>query len=452
MDNTNSPNSSGNVTQTILSYPRFILHALWISTEGGIKFYAWMTALTAVMLVGLNAWALQTAHGLGVTALTDHVSWGMYIGNFTYGVGLAAGAVMMVIPAYLYHDEEMHDVVIVGEILAIAAIVGCLAFVNVDLGRVDRALHMAPFVGRFNWPISMLTWDVVVLSGYLLINLHVVGYMLYMRYLGREPDKRWFLPFVFLSIVWAVSIHTVTAFLYSGLGGRPFWNSAILAPRFLASAFVTGPAFIILALQAIRRFSKMEVGQGAIETLLTILRVTVLLNLFLVGCEVFTEFYTGSSHVSSAKYLFFGLHGHNALVPWIWAAIGCNVLAAVIFLTTDFSKNRLLIDFACVITMFGVWTEKGLGLIVPGFVPSTLHEIVEYFPNKIEWKVTFGIVALVLIVFTLGLKIAVAVFSGTMRADQEMVVTPLAPEPGAATATTPVTEATAAPTPKPTDA
>ncbi len=401
----------------IRSYPAFLWKAAGVATDGNAAFYTWMTALTAVFLVGVHAYAQQYAHGLAITAMSDHVSWGMYIGNFTFAVGLAAGAVMMVIPAYLYDDHDMHDVVIVGEILAISAIVVALAFVNVDLGRLDRAWHLMPVVGRFNWPISMLTWDVVVLAGYLFLNLHVVGYMLYTRYRGAVPDPRWYVPFVFLSILWAVSIHTVTAFLYSGLGGRPFWNTAILAPRFIASAFVTGPAFIVLALQVVRRLTSFHVGDGPILTLLRVLRVTVLLNLFLVGSEVFTELYSGGSHTASARYLYFGLHGHHALVPWIWSAITMNVAAAVIFLSAKPKTQLWGIDVACVLSLCGIWIEKGLGLIVPGFVPSTLHELVEYLPNQIEWKVTLGIWALGLLVFTVGLKLAVTIFTGRMRAE-----------------------------------
>ena len=400
---------------SLRSYPRFLWDGLGVATDGGPVFYSWMVFLTALILVGLNAWAHQVNEGMGLTAMTDQVSWGLYIGNFTYGVGLAAGAVMMVIPAYLYKDKGMHDVVIVGEILAIAAIVGCLAFVNADLGRLDRAWHMIPGIGHFNWPISMLTWDVVVLAGYLLINLHVAGYLIYMRYLGREPDKRWYLPFVLLSIVWAVSIHTVTAFLYCGLGGRGFWNTAILAPRFLASAFVTGPAFIILALQVVKTFTKFHVGDDAIKTLLNILRVTVWLNLFLLGSEIFTELYTGGAHVAAAQYLYFGLHGHDALVPWIRTAILFNVISGFVFVLARPGKHLWLVNTACVLAMCGVWVEKGMGLIIPGFVPSTLHEIVEYLPNRLEWKVSLGVAALSLIVFTLGLKLAVAIFSGRMN-------------------------------------
>lgn len=224
---------------------------------------------------------------------------------------------------------------------------------------------------------------------------------------------------MFVSIGWAISIHTVTAFLYSGLGGRPFWNTAILAPRFLASAFVTGPAFIILSLQLIRRLTDFEIGDGPIHTLLDILRVTVLLNLFLVFAEVFTEFYTGGTHAAAAEYLYFGVHGHNALVPWIWTSIGLSVVAAVMLLLPAAKEKIWVIDTACVLVFVAVWIEKGMGLIIPGFVPSTMHELVEYTPSLVEWKVSAGIWAFGLMIFTVALKIAIPVFTGKMSIDDE---------------------------------
>lgn len=401
--------STASATEShITSYPRFVGRSLWLATEGSLGFYAWMTMLTAVFLVGANAWANQVAGGMIGTNMTDQVSWGLYIANFTFMVGLAAGGVMMVIPAYLYHDRKMHDVVIIGELLAIAAIVMCLMFVVADLGRPDRFWHMIPGLGKFNFPISMLTWDVIVLNGYLLLNLHICGYLLYMRFLGRKPNPVWYIPFVMLSIVWAISIHTVTAFLYCGLGGRPFWNTALLAPRFLASAFVSGPAFIIVAMILIKRLTGVAGLDDPIATLTRIVRVTILVNLLMVVSEVFTEFYTGGSHTSAAKYLFFGLHGKTALVPWIWTAITLNLLAAILFLWPGLLQLRWrpLLVAACAMAFVGAWIEKGMGLIIPGFVPSTLHEIVEYAPSQLEWKVTVGIWAFGLMVFTIAIKTA----------------------------------------------
>jgi hypothetical protein len=212
-----------------------------------------MALLTGVTLLGLNAYCKQFVQGLVVTGMSDEVSWGVYIANFTFLVGVAAAAVMMVIPVYIYDNEELHDLVIFGELLAVAAIIMCLLFVTVDLGRPDRFWHLIPGIGQMNFPKSMLSWDVLVLNGYLLLNVHICGYLLYCRYQKRKPSKWFYIPFVFLAIVWAISIHTVTAFLYVGLGGRPFWNASIVGPRFLASAFTAGPALIILALQVIRR-------------------------------------------------------------------------------------------------------------------------------------------------------------------------------------------------------
>lgn len=402
------------------SYLRFVWSALGVATDGNWAFYAWMAVLSAVALVGANAWAVQVRDGMIVTHMTDHVSWGLYIANFTFCVGLAAGGVMMVIPAYLYDDEEMHRIVIVGEAVAIAAIIMCTLNVVVDLGRPDRFWHLIPGIGKFNWPISMLTWDILVLNGYLLINLHIVGYLLYNHYLGRKPNPRWYVPFVFLSILWAISIHSVTAFLYCGLGGRPFWNTALLAPRFLASAFVSGPAFILLALRVLRLTSHWNWSPRPAQTLVQIIRVSMTVNLVMLFSELFTMFYTGGGHAAAAHYLFFGSHGATGLVPWIWTSVAFNLVGATLFYLPAALERGLIRPVACVLCISGIWIEKGMGLIIPGFIPSTLHEIVEYTPSLVEWKVTVGIWAFGLLVLTLLLKLIAAVFVGDLRHSAEL--------------------------------
>lgn len=394
------------------SYPKFLRLALRLCTSGSWTFYAWMIFLTCVFLVGANAWAVQVRDGMITTSMTDHVSWGLYIANFTFLVGLAAGGVMMVIPAYIYKDKDMHDTVIIGELLAIASIAMCLMFVIADLGRPDRFWHMLPVVGKFNFPISMLTWDVIVLNGYLLLNLHICGYLLYKRFLGEVPNPKWYVPFVFISIAWAISIHTVTAFLYCGLGGRPFWNTALLAPRFLTTAFCAGPAFIIIVLQIIRRMTSMKVGEGSIRTLTSIMRITILINLVMLASELFTAFYTGGSHGTAAKYLYFGHHGLNALQPWIWVSTISVVVAAVLLMRPKVHEHMRTLDIACILIFVGIWIEKGMGLIIPGFIPSALHEWVEYIPSAIEWKVSAGIWAAGLMIYTLLLKVAIPIFTG----------------------------------------
>ncbi len=333
---------------------------------------------------------------------------------------MAAAAVMLVIPAYVYRNKELHHLVIFGELLGVASIVMCLLFVNVDLGRPDRFMHL---FWRFNFPISMLTWDVIALGGYLILNMHICGYLIYCVYRRRKPSPLFYIPFVFVAIAWAISIHTVTAFLYVGLGGRPFWNSAIIAPRFLASAFAAGPAFIILTLQFIRYYSTYHVSDKALRLLRNIVTIALTINMFLLVCELFTEFYSGSAHMASTRYLFLGLHGHSALVPWIWTAIALNT-GAMIILYSPLHRNLPGMNLACVMILLGIWIEKGMGLIVPAFIPSPLGEIVEYAPTFNETLVCFGIWAFGLLIYTIFVRITIPVLSGRLAYDTVYVFAP----------------------------
>jgi molybdopterin-containing oxidoreductase family membrane subunit len=402
----------------MLKWLRDYLYFLWrcfiISFHGNPLFYVWMTFLSCVALVGINAYCKQLVNGLMMTGMTDHVSWGLYIANFTYLVGMAAAAVMLVIPAYLYDRKEIHEITIFGELFAIASIIMCLLFVIVDLGRPDRFWHLIPGIGRFNFPVSMLSWDVVVLNIYLFLNLHITGYLLYMKYLGRTPKNWLYLPFVLISIVWAISIHTVTSFLLSGLASRPFWNTAIMGPRFIASAFAAGPAVIIITLQLIRKVFNYHTSDKAIYLLRNIIQVSMTINLFLFINEVFKEFYTGSLHNASARYLLFGLHGHDMLVPWIWSALAMNT-AALILLLTPLSRRFEVLNIACILLIIGIWIEKGMGLIIPGFIPNSLGEIVEYFPTWNEIFICAGIWAIGGLIYTVLLRCSIPILKGRLQ-------------------------------------
>ena len=386
----------------------FLKYAFGSVVCGDRRYHVWMFGLTFCMLVGLYVWSVQLREGLGVTGMNDHVSWGLYISNFTFLVGVAAAAVMLVLPAYVLHDVDFGKAVLIGEGVAVAALLMCMGFVTADLGNPFRAWHLAPGIGYLNFPRSLLAWDVIVLNGYLALNLLIPAYILYCHFHGREPRKRLYVPFVYLSVFWAVAIHMVTAFLLAGLPARPFWNSSLLGPRFLASAFAAGPALMILVLGVLRQFTRYEIRDTTLRKLAMITTVAAQINLIMLGSEIFKEFYHGTHHSLSATYLFFGLHGHNALVPWIWTAIALNVLATVMLTIHPIRRSRWLY-LACPLLFIAIWIEKGMGLIVPGFTPSPLGEIVEYSPTWVEFCVTIGIWAMGLFVFTLLIRVAVRV-------------------------------------------
>ncbi len=394
-----------------LDFSRFVRVSASSMLRGGRAYYVWLAFLVAWIVLGALAYMHQLNVGLFATNMVDQVPWGAYIANFTYLVGMAAAAVMLVIPAYVYEDHALHDVVVLGELLAVAVLMMCLMFVMVDIGRPDRVWHFI----RFNWPVSMLTWDVIVLNGYLALNGYITFYLVFTKFRGKKPERKKYVPFVFIAIVWAISIHTVTAFLYSGMGARPHWNAAILAPRFLASAFAAGPSLMIIALTEIRDRMHFPVKDAALNRLRQIVAVTMLINLFFFFSEIFTELYSFKEHATSMRYMLFGLKGHTKLVPYIWGAIALDVFAAIVFITRRFYANPFVLKLACAAAVLGVWVEKGMGLVIPGFVPSTVGEIVDYTPSFTEFCVSAAIWAFGALVYTLLLKAAVPIELGKVR-------------------------------------
>jgi Ni/Fe-hydrogenase subunit HybB-like protein len=393
----------------------FITDALDVATRGGKSYHAWMGALTLVILVGAYAYGVQLREGLIVTGMNDHVSWGLYISNFTFLVGLAAAAVMLVLPAYVLKDVDFTRAVLIAEGVAVAALVMCLAFVVVDLGSPFHAWHLIPGIGHLNWPRSLLAWDVIVLNGYLILNLVIPFYILYSHYSGRQPNAKLYVPFVYLSVFWAVSIHMVTAFLLAGLPARPFWNTSLLGPRFLASAFAAGPALMILTLYFIRTRTPYRIADSTLAKLAMITTVAAQINLVMLGSEMFKEFYFPTHHGEGAHYLFFGLHGHARLVPWIWTSIALNLIATGMLTLHPLRRNARVLMIACILLVVAIWMEKGLGLVIPGFIPSPLGEIVEYSPTWVEYAVTAGIWAMGLFIFTVLVRVALPIELGNVR-------------------------------------
>jgi len=393
----------------------FLLSALDSATSGGRRFHLWMAGLTAIMLFGGYAYSVQLREGLVSTGMTDHVSWGLYISNFAFLVGVAAAAMMVVLPAYVLKDVDFGKAVLIAEGVAVASLVMALLFVVVDLGNPMASWHLIPIVGLLNWPRSLLAWDVIVLNGYLLLNLAIPFYLLYSHYTGRTPDKGKYVPWIYVAVFWAVSIHLVTAFLFAGLPARPFWHNALLGPRFLASAFAAGPAIMILILWFIRSQTPYEIDSGAFTKLAMVTTVAAQINLIMLASEIFTEFYFFTHHAVAAQYLFFGLEGHNALVPWIWTAIVLNVGATVVLTIHPLRRDPRWLIGACAVLFTAIWIEKGMGMVIPGFVPSPLGEIVEYTPTWVELGVTAGIWALGLFVLTVLVRVALPIELGRLR-------------------------------------
>ena len=378
---------------------------LELAIKGSKKYYGWVAFLLAVIGIGFLVYLKQLSFGLGITGLSRDVSWGFYIANFTFLVGVAAGGVMVVLPYYLHDYKAFGRITILGEFLAIAALVMCITFVVVDLGQPMRVFNTLLYPS----PNSILFFDIVVLQGYLFLNL-VIGWNVLEAERSGTHYQAWVKPLIYISIPWAVSIHTVTAYLYAGLPGRHFWMTAIMAPRFLSSAFAAGPALLILLSLFIRRVTKFDPGREQIQALAKIVAYAICINVFFFLCEVFTAFYSNiPEHMDHIKYLFVGLHGHGSLVPWMWTAYALMVIAIILLVNPITRKHEGVLAFACVTVFVGTWIDKGLGMISGGFVPNPLHQVNEYAPTIPEIMITLGVYGMGALVLTVLYKISVSV-------------------------------------------
>lgn len=377
--------------------------------KGSNGYYTWMGVLLAFMGIGVLSYVQQYNYGLGYTGMSRDVSWGLYISQFTFLVGVAAGGVMLVLPYYIHDFKTFGRITVLGEFLAIAAVVMCLLFIMADLGQPIRALNVI----LHPTPNSMLFWDMIVLNGYLFLNVIVGWVVLHSEYKGVHPPA-WYKPFAYLSIPWAFSIHTVTAFLYSGLPGRHFWLTAIMAPRFLASAFAAGPSLLLIIALILKRTTAFDVGKPAIAKLLTIIKYAALLNLFFIGCEFFTAYYSNvPGHMHTLDYLFWGLehdgHVYNNLVPFMRGAMLLNVLAlgALFIPSTKDDDSKLMTVLA--IIFLSLWVDKGIGLVIGGFVPNMLDQVTEYYPSFGEILITIGVWCTGFFILSILFKVAIEV-------------------------------------------
>lgn len=406
---------SARLTETPRLFWQFAVGSARTVVRGNAIYYAWIAFLLVVIGAGVVAYGNQVANGLITSNMRDQVSWGFYIGNFAFLVGVAAAAVVLVIPAYVYSWGPIREVVLFGELLSVAAIVMCMLFVTVDVGRPEIIWHLMPIVGTPNFPHSLLTWDILVLNGYFLINYFIVTYILFMLFSGRKYNAKLVMPLIFLSIPLAIGIHTVTAFLFMGLKSRAFWHTAILAPRFIAGAFCSGPALLFLIFLVMRRVGKMAISDRALFRIGEMLAYAMALNLFLLGAEVFTEFYGRTAHGVHAQLQWFGGHGETDVWIYTRVSLACNVVAFIIFVVPALRRDLRILAFGCLLSFGGIYVEKGMGLLLPGLTPDALGEVYAYRPSATEVLVGAGIWGIGALLFTFMARVASAIGREELR-------------------------------------
>jgi molybdopterin-containing oxidoreductase family membrane subunit len=373
--------------------------------KGSKNYWGWIFFLSAIIIISFFFYLEQTSYGLGITGLSRSVTWGFYIAQFTFLVGVAASGVMVVLPYYLHDFKAFGKLTILGEFLAISSVAMCMLFIFVDMGQPFRIIN----VFLYPSPESPMFWDTIALGGYLILNVIISRVVLDAERKSIAPPK-WIKPIIIISIPWAISIHTVTAFLYSGLVAKPFWMTAILAPRFLASAFASGPALLILMCLILKKITKFDPGKEAIQKLTIIITYAMAANIFFILMEVFTTYYSAMpEHINHFQCLFFGLEGNTNLVPWMWISVILAISSLVFLLFPSARKNEKILFGICLAIFASIWIDKGLGMVVTGFIPTALGEVVDYWPTIPEVLISLGIWAIGFFLITIFYKIALSV-------------------------------------------
>jgi molybdopterin-containing oxidoreductase family membrane subunit len=386
----------------------FASYCLKEMARGGRAYYAWLACLALLIAIGVAGYLEQSLHGHIVSNMRDPVPWGLFIGTYAFLVGVAAAAMALAVPGYVYDWKPIKEIVVLGEIIAISAVIMAMLFIMADLGHPERFWHLLPLLGKPNIPYSMIAVNVLVLNGYLALNVVLVFYFLYCSYAKRPYNKTFFMALMLFSIPAAISIHTTTAFIFNVLPARPYWNSAILVPRFIATALCAGPALMILAFQVLRKSANINIRDEALVKIAEITAIVLFVNLLLFFAEVVTEFRSATAHTVHMQYYFTGIEGHLGLVSWAWFGASCNVIAFLLLLIPRTRKNPITMNVGCGLVFIGVFIEKGVGLVLPGFTPGTLGEIYEYFPSRAEVMIAIGIAGVGVLVFTLLSKAAIA--------------------------------------------
>jgi molybdopterin-containing oxidoreductase family membrane subunit len=372
---------------------------------GNRNYWLWVGFLGAVILTGFLFYLRQLTEGLTVTGMSRDVTWAFYIAQFTFLVGVAASAVMVVLPYYLHDYKKFGKIVILGEFLAIPSVIMCILFIVADMGQPFRGLNLL----LHPTPNSLLFWDTLALNSYLFLNI-IIGWVT----LGAErkdiPPPKWIKPFIYISIPVAVSIHTVTAFIYSGLAARAFWMTAILAPRFLASAFSAGPALLLLFIFIIRKISRFNPDKEAIQKLGVIITYAMCLNVFFILMEIFTTVYSNiPEHMHHLQFMYFGLDGNTTLVPWMWTSTILAVFSLILLINPKTRRNENILGIACVMVFISLWIEKGFAMVITGFTPTPFETVTGYSPTAVEIFVGLGIYALGALIVTILYKVVLSV-------------------------------------------
>ncbi|MFV0453266.1 MAG: NrfD/PsrC family molybdoenzyme membrane anchor subunit [Propioniciclava sp.] len=376
---------------------------LWLGISGGLT------------LLALVLWIVQVTRGLIVTDMRDLTSWGLYIVMFMYTEGVASGALVLATAPLVFRIRGLGQLPRVSLLVAIAAMVLAALFVFVDVGRPERfwRLIVNAQLG------SPLMWDVIVVGVFLAVALVLVWLTRDLSDADPHPvptlTRRWAVAGLILGLI----TPAVTAMVFGLQIGRGPWNTGLLAPMFITAGLASGIATsMLVALWLARSHRISDPGQAA--WLSPVLGAVVVVDLFLLGCELAVPLFVGVGNEYEATMMMLA----GPLAPLFWTQIISGVIAAVLLLSRRTRGQPRAVVGASVLILIELFLKR-YNIVETGFgqrnltdysittgpsVPSEdsfWHSLVQngfYFPTPVEIGLAVGLLGFGLLIVIVGLR------------------------------------------------
>lgn len=366
-----------------------------------------------VAILGVVLWVVQLSGGMIQTSMRNLDSWGLYITLFMFFVGLSAGGLIISSVPKVLGIEGFGGISKVAIWTSIAATVGAIGFVLVDMGQPLRVWELFVYSNLG----SPLMWDIIVLSLYLILSC-VYLWAQVQAEKGKVSNTALRVISV-VALVCAVLVHSVTAWIFGLQQSHEMWHTALLAPWFVSSALVCGTGLVMVVVIALRHFGYLELEQAYLVKLAKLLGAFLMVDLYFFGCDLLTEGFPAASGADVVSMLVSG-----PLAPFFWGEIVLSVCAAVLCFVPSLRTNTLMV-VAGVAAVIAILCKR-IQLLIGGFqipniewpgimTPATItnwegnlsqaYEGLVYTPAPIEWGVALGVVALSLLILFIGIKL-----------------------------------------------
>lgn len=376
--------------------------------ETGRGFYITVGVLVSIFAWSVYMWIIQIWNGLGVTGMNQPVTWGFYIVNFVFFIGISHAGTLISAILRLSKAEWRRPITRMAEVItAIVLAIGGLHPI-LDLGRPDRMLNLFS-AGRLQSP---LLWDVTSITAYFTAST-VYLFLPMIPDIARLRDQGGKMKWLYTFMAWgwhgterqkfvlnrainilmvmvipiAISVHTVISYIFS-MTLQPGWHSTIFGPYFVVGAIFSGIAALLIVMIVFRRVYHLEayLKEVHFRYLGTLLLIMSLLWFYFTFSEYLTGFFGAEPH--ELEIIMYKFTGPFAI--YFWGMVACNFIIPVTILAVRKLKTIRGVLIASITVVIGMWLER-LIIVVPSLAnPRLKIPIGVYTPSITEWALFAG--------------------------------------------------------------